>query len=237
MKKGQKLLEELLRNEYISGFNRIAHPFDPYTSVLVLSNIHETTRYKKAVLQDVKEKDPTLQIHVHKKRAFTRWLPGWRIRDDIGKVLPNLKIKDEKSYLQLENIRSRTLLEAGFSQEYLSTLIGMNKGYELRIQSSDYKLMQDLAKLFREKTDPLSSNTWPDTYETPIILLFGLENIEGFLPVTMYQKREVSRSLNFVQRNLEKEVEKQLGEDGFEQAPCLANSLFVEECCNQCVIR
>ncbi len=231
MKKGQKVLENLLREEHISGFNRVSFPYNfSNINLIVLGNFHETEAYKQAVIEDLRKKDSSLQLALHQKRGFTRWLPQWKIRDDKGKLFPNLKIKDKKGYICLEEIQTQTLAEAGFSEEDI--LIGINRGYELRVQSQGYKEIEELAKVFIEKTDKNSPNAWPDTYNTPIIFLFGMEHADDFLPVTMYQQKGERLSFNFIQRSLRKDREKILEEIGFEQAVCLANSQFVRECCN-----
>ena len=133
MKKGQKLLEELLRKRHISGFNRYFSAYDfSETSILVLSNLHETIPYREAVLKDLKAY-ADICVDVHKKIGFTRWRPDYRIRDDKGDLFPGIKIKDKQKYLKLEDIQSGTLREAGFATEYIRTLIGINNAYEIRI--------------------------------------------------------------------------------------------------------
>src|SRR3989338_862129 len=233
MKKGQRLLEALLRKDHISGFNR---PFSAYdfseTSILVLSNLHETIPYREAVLKDLKAY-ADICVDVHKKIGFTRWRPDYRIRDDKGDLFPGIKIKDKQKYLKLEDIQSGTLREAGFATEYIRTLIGINNAYEIRIESPNHNTVQCLAKMFIDRTNSLSLEPWPDDYDIPVIFLLGAETMPDFLPVTMYQQRRRRDSLNFVQKKLAQEIEKQLEGNGFEKAYCLANSLFVERCCNQ----
>ncbi len=234
MKKGQIVLEELLRNESISGFNRTKNPFDfTNTSVLVLSNLHETEAYKEAVLEDLRPYlKKELDIRVNRKIGYTQWEPEYRIRDDQFRLFPGLRIKDKRRVLDLEKIKARTFEEAGFSTEYIRSLLGINDAYEIRIQSSNLPIVEELARIFIEKTSFKSANSWPDPYDVPVIFILGGMSIGGFLEITMYQQRRTKNSLNFVQRNLNKDIEKTLEENGFEQAPCLANSLFVERCCN-----
>jgi len=160
-----------------------------------------------------------MSVDMKGRKGFTRWNLGY-------------KIKDGKRYLDLESIKENTLEEAGFSEEYIQSLIGINDSYEIRIESLSHRTLQELAQIFLEKTDP-DSNKWPDLYTVPVIFLLGTESIPYFLPVNMYQQRRVRDSLNFVQRGLNGNIEKILEEDGFERMNCLANSLFVERCCNQ----
>lgn len=237
MKKGQKLLEELLRNRHISGFNRSSSAYDlSDTSVLVLSNLHETAPYREAVLEDLRKigyPNPEINVGVKRRKGFTRWDLDYRIRDDKGKQLVGLRIKEKEKYLDLDKIPTDTLEEAGFSEEYIQSLIGINDCYEIRIQSSIPETVQGLARLFLDKTNPRYAKPWPDLYGVPVIFLLGIESTEGFTPVTMYQQKGKRNNLNFIQRNVPKEIKKILEEDGFEQANCLANSLFVRRCCDQ----
>jgi hypothetical protein len=235
MENGQKLLENLLRKEHISGFNRSFSAYDfSDSSLIVLSNFHDTERYKKSVLDDLGAySQKELDIMIKRKIGYTRWEPEYRIRDDKGNLFPDLKIKDKQKYLKLEEIHSATLEEANFSIEYIGSLIGINDAYEIRIQSSSQSTIQDVARMFIEKTNLKSENMWPDPYDVPVVLLLGTESMVDFLPVTMYQQRRRKDSLNFVQRNLIKEIEERMEEDGFEKTHCLANSHFVRRCCNQ----
>ena len=147
MKKGQKLLEMLVRKELISGFNRYISPFDlSGNSLLVLSNLHETKAYREAVQKDLKGRvhlDKETACTITKRKGFTRWDLGYRIRDDEGNLLPGLKIKEKNTYLNLEEVQTKTLEEAGFSEEYIRTLIGITDAYEIRVQCSHYNLVQD----------------------------------------------------------------------------------------------
>lgn len=232
MKKGQRLLEELIRKDFISGFNRSFSPFDlTNNTLIVLGNFHDTERYKQAVLRDVAAY-PEIHITVKRKKGFTKWEPGYKIRDDDGNLYPGLQIKDQRKYICLENIPTATLEEAGFSQEYIQSLIGVNDSYEIRVESKNLHVMQDLAGVFIEKTDVKAIEKWPDLYDVSVIFLLGLETMPDFLPATMYQQRKRRTSLNFIQTNLDKEKEKIVEEIGFEKAPCLANSRFIRRCCN-----
>lgn len=237
MKNGQKLLEILLRKRHISGFNRSFSAFDfSHNPVLVLSNLHETLPYREAVMEDLKERgypNQEMSVDVKKRKGFTRWDLEYRIRDDEGKLLAGLRIKEKDKYLNLEEIPTGTIEEAGFSEEYVRSLIGINDAYEIRIQSSNHEAVLGLARLFLDKTNPRSPRAWPDAYGVPVVFLLGTEIIEGFTPVTMYQQRRKRDNLSFVQRNVPEDIEKVLEENGFEQGNCLANSLFVRRCCNQ----
>ena len=133
-----------------------------------------------------------------------------------------MRLKIEKSYLNLENISSSTLLEAGFEKEYISKIIGETYGYEVMLFSRSNNRIRDLAKLFLLKGNTQYKFSWKDAYSLPFICVRGIKKIKGFEDAEYYSLYENSKEFSFVSKK-ENTHCKKLFKENLSIIPCLVN--------------
>ena len=230
----RETLDYLLQENAITGYNYFPRKLSSRTrSRLILSNLHETDAYLADVtnyLTALGYPNEHTSLEIRAKFASARWLPQYRIHDDFGNVYPQLKIHDDNKILTLSEIPFQTLSAAGFSKEYIQSLIGKNKGYEIVLSSRRIFEIRKLADIFLEKAYNGSLEPWTDAYSVPYILIEGCtESVPSFEEITLYRRMKGKEEYNFVALHLSQETADTLSYLGFIPRGCLVNKIFIDE--------
>lgn len=231
MRRIQRKLDELLEEDHISGYNHFFVASNGNPNTLIINNLHETNDYLSEVIKELNsqnyfEKDNLFQIRSNE--SATRWKGEYRIRDDNGVLYPHLKIRRGGFYLNLEEINHKTLKEAGFVEEDITSMIGETKGYEISLSSSNLKKMRNLAKTFLEKGNIRSKNHWRDAYNKPFICIKGINKIRGFEEAQIYSIFRDKEEFNFLSRKNKPILIERLLEQNLMIESCLINENILE---------
>ena len=265
------ILESLLKGnnssleKVISGYNHFPECIDLKNyNILTFSHMHETKTYLSAVMEELKSLEyfNSMVLKKRDKYGFFRWEPGFKFRDDNGKVYSVIKIKDmiTGKYLNLESLEGSTLKEAGFSEEQIKNLTCENKGWEMNMASDNEKNIIKLTNLFVKKSsiDKFDDNgnitieteeekalrcPWPDAYEIPVLIVGGeiekiRERIKGFVPVKLFKHQSKGGEYSFIideKYSLLKKLKEfdRIFELGFKEEVCLANIPFIKRYVNE----
>ena len=237
MESTKKLLDHLLREKVISGYNYfpMCSNFAKGRFALVLSNFHESKEYLFDIIHDLESgKYLTLNtsLEIRSKSSYTRWKSNFRVVDDNNNFFKELRLRDEKGYIHLETIGTKQL-EDLFTEEYIENLVGEDEGYEIAIESNRKDEIIRTTELFFEKSSQFNLGCWKDAYKVPVIILEGRIEVfksylTGFNPAKICKKRIKDHEYNFVFKNFKREREEELIRKGFKINPCLVNNLFFE---------
>ncbi len=190
MEATKQILDALLEQRIITGYNIFNKPINRGKYNFVLSNLHETEAYVEDVRRDFDSLNLSADFQVRDRQTSFCWKPTDRFRDDENKVYPKIQIRNREGFINLEAIYAQSFIEADYSPEFCRSLICENKALEINIACNSKEDILLLANFFREHSLAMNKNAWKDAYKTPFIIIEGKElRIEGFREIFLFVKR------------------------------------------------
>jgi hypothetical protein len=234
-------LDALLTDEQvITGYNWYGQVLKT-PQIVTFSHMHETERYKSAMLQDLSlagYSPQKLQNCIRAKYGCFHWKPSFIFRDSEGAIFPNLYIrKKDGTYLNLATYPQRSLDEVVELQR--EQLISENEGWELNIGFKGKEDLLSVVELFLKKSSQETPNHWPGAYDVPVLIIgdkaidFASE-LPDFLVARKMLLSENGSEVSFIVRRRFEELKSKphyadLRKLGFVEELCLGNRRFIQE--------
>ncbi len=177
MEATKQILDALLEQRIITGYNIFDRPINRGKYNFVLSNLHETEAYLEDVKRDFDSLNLSADFQVRDRQTSFCWKPNYRFRNDNNNVYPEIILRKNKEIIDLEKITAQTFIEAGYSSEFCKGIFCENKALEINIACNLEEEIKKLAYLFNEHSFVKNKNAWRDAYKTPAIIIEG-QNLE-----------------------------------------------------------
>ncbi len=213
--------------------------------IVTFSHIHETKVYRQAMISDLEKlgySREQVETNIREKGGTFLWEVDFQVKGENGEPYPELIIKNVKTgkNLDLSKYKGETL--EGYP-ELEGKLLGGDCGWELDLPFENKIKLMNLINLFVKKSYKCNRSSWPEAYETPVLLL-GKKAIEwqnelpNFVKATKIELSQGKNELSFIiNQNLTMlkimPHYNKLMKLGFSENDCLGNKSFIREYINK----